>query len=191
MREIDEPFVLYFSKRFIENVSKTFGLGFIVRKPLVEILKKMNIKFRELGRDEAKEALDRIAETKDITVTVGQLVKALTLAFFVPTGIFLATLKKVYYRSGVEMEDSIILEFLAEIPRMFKPTLFYDVWLIVPKTQGGEENTVRLIKTIVDKVAVPPLNENEWENARPIVEKLADKLKVKGISENLWISMYS
>ncbi|MGQ9680384.1 MAG: hypothetical protein ACUVV4_06415 [Candidatus Bathyarchaeia archaeon] len=62
-----------------------------------------------------------------ITVTAGQLIKALALAFFVPTGIFLAALKKVYYRSGAETEDSLILEFLAEIPRAFRPMLFYDV----------------------------------------------------------------
>ncbi|MGQ9680385.1 MAG: hypothetical protein ACUVV4_06420 [Candidatus Bathyarchaeia archaeon] len=54
-----EPFVLYVSKRFIDRASKSFGLGFIVRKPLVEVLEKMDVKFTELGRDEAKIALDR------------------------------------------------------------------------------------------------------------------------------------
>ncbi|MEM4978839.1 MAG: hypothetical protein QXZ58_07460, partial [Candidatus Nezhaarchaeales archaeon] len=121
-----EPFVLYVSKRFIDKASKTFGLGLIVRKPLVEILRKMNVKFKELDRDEAKAALDRIAETRGITVTASQLIKSLALAFFLPTGVFIATMKKVFYRSGVETEDSIILEFLAEIPRVFRPTLFYD-----------------------------------------------------------------
>ncbi len=181
-----EPFALYVSKRFLDKASKTFGLGFIVRKPLTEILKKMNISSKELGRDEAKAALDRLAESKGITITVSQLIKGLALAFFLPTSIFIATLKKVFYRSGAETEDSIILEFLAEIPRIFRTTLFYDIWLIVPKTEAGEANTKQLIKTIVEKTGAPPLTEEEWENLQPIIEKLKGKLEIKGITENLW-----
>jgi len=178
--------VLYVSKRFIDKASKTFGLGLIVRKPLVEILRKMNVKFKELDRDEAKAALDRIAETRGITVTASQLIKSLALAFFLPTGVFIATMKKVFYRSGVETEDSIILEFLAEIPRVFRPTLFYDVWLIVPKTDIGELNAKQIIKTIVEKTGASPLTEEEWEDAKPIIEKLKGRLEVKGITENFW-----
>ncbi|MBO3757983.1 MAG: hypothetical protein JTT16_00970 [Candidatus Brockarchaeota archaeon] len=147
MSVMPKPFILYVSKRFLDRSSKTFGLGLIVRKPLVEMLKRMNVSFKELDRDEAKAALDRIAETSSITITTRQLIKNLAFAFFLPTSIFIATLKKVFYRSGVETEDSIILEFLVEIPRMFKPTLFYDMWLIVPKTEVGETNTKQLIKT--------------------------------------------
>ncbi|MEM3705988.1 MAG: hypothetical protein QXX59_08795 [Candidatus Bathyarchaeia archaeon] len=180
-----EPFVLYVGKRFVDKASKTFGLGLIVRKPLVDILKKMDVKFKELDRDEAKAALKRLGESKGITVSTAQLIKGLALAFFLPTGVFLATLKKVFYRSGVETEDSIVLEFLAEIPRAFRPTLFYDIWLIVPKNEKGEENTKQIIKAIVEKTGVPPLTE-EWENAKPIIEKLKGKLEVKGVTENLW-----
>ncbi|MEM2315056.1 MAG: hypothetical protein QW826_01325 [Candidatus Nezhaarchaeales archaeon] len=161
-------------------------MGLIVRKPLVEILRKMNVKFKELDRDEAKAALDRIAETRGITVTASQLIKSLALAFFLPTGVFIATMKKVFYRSGVETEDSIILEFLAEIPRVFRPTLFYDVWLIVPKTDIGELNAKQIIKTIVEKTGASPLTEEEWEDAKPIIEKLKGRLEVKGITENFW-----
>lgn len=181
-----KPFILYVSKRFLDRSSKTFGLGLIVRKPLVEMLKRMNVSFKELDRDEAKAALDRIAETSSITITTRQLIKNLAFAFFLPTSIFIATLKKVFYRSGVETEDSIILEFLVEIPRMFKPTLFYDMWLIVPKTEVGETNTKQLIKTIVEKTGTTPLTEKEWENLQPIIEKLRGKLDVKGVTENLW-----
>ncbi|MEM2687834.1 MAG: hypothetical protein QW796_05760 [Thermoproteota archaeon] len=181
-----EPFVLYLSKRFIDRASKTFDLGLIVRKPLIGLLKKMNVSFRELDRDEAKVALDRIAESEGITVTTGQLIKGLALAFFLPTSIFIATLKKVFYRCGAETEDSIMLEFLAEIPRMFRPTLFYDIWLIVPKTEAGEASVKQLIKTIVEKTGTAPLTEEEWENLQPIIEKLKGKLEVKGVTENLW-----
>ncbi|MEM2934524.1 MAG: hypothetical protein QXL78_06315 [Methanocellales archaeon] len=84
------------------------------------------------------------------------------------------------------MEDGIILEFLAEIPRALRPTLFYDIWLIVPKTTAGADNIKQLIKAMVEKVGVTPLNEEEWEDARPIREKLEGKLEVKGVLENLW-----
>ncbi len=183
---MSEPFALYVSKRFVDKASKTFGLGFVVRKPLVEILRRMGVEFKELDRDEAKMALDRIGESKGVTVTAGQLIKGLALAFFLPTGVFVATLKKVFYRSGAETEDSLILEFLAEIPRAFRPTLFYDIWLVVPKTESGGSNAKQIIKKVVEKTGVPPLTEEEWEGAKPIIEKLRGKLEVKGITENLW-----
>jgi len=41
--EFADPFVLYVSKRFMDKVSKTFGLGFLIRKPLLEILRKMGV----------------------------------------------------------------------------------------------------------------------------------------------------
>jgi hypothetical protein len=184
--ESTDPFILYFSKRFMDKASKNFGLGFLTRKPLVEILRKMGVIFDELDRDKAKMALDRIGESKGITVSTSQLVKGLALAFFLPTGAFIATLKKVFYRSGVETEDSLILEFLAEIPRALRPSLFYDIWLIVPKTEDGEAKAKQLIKTIVEKTGEQPLTEEEWENAKPIIEKLKGKIQVKGITENLW-----
>jgi len=184
--ESADPFVLYVSKRFMDKASKTFGLGFLVRKPLVEILRKMGVAFEELDRDKAKMALDRIGESKSVTVSTGQLVKGLALAFFLPTGAFLAALKKVLYRSGAETEDGLILEFLAEIPKAFRPSLFYDVWLVVPKTEAAETSIKQLIKTIVEKTGAQPLTEEEWENAKPIIEKLEGKIQVKGVTENLW-----
>lgn len=181
-----DPFILFVSKRFMDKASKTFGLGFLVRKPLVEILKKMGVAFEELDRDKAKMALERLEESKGVTVSTSQLVKGLALAFFLPTGVFLATLKKVFYRSGAETEDGLILEFLAEIPRALRPSLFYDVWLVVPKTEAGETSIKQLIKGIVEKTGAPPLTDEEWENAKPIIEKLEGKIQVKGITENLW-----
>ncbi|MEM2575102.1 MAG: hypothetical protein QXX60_01230 [Sulfolobales archaeon] len=184
-----EPFLLYVSKRFVDRASKVFGLGFIVRKPLTEILRRLNVTFRELERDEAQEAINRVAGTKGISISVSQLLKNLTLALFLPTGVFMATLKKIHYRSGAEMEDSIILEFLAEIPRAFKPTLFYDIWVIIPKTAEGEARVKQIIKSIVEKTDVPPLTQDEWDDVQPIVEKLKGKLELKGLTENLWVSL--
>lgn len=184
-----EPFVLYVSKRFLDKASRTFNLGLIVRKPLIDILKKMNVSFKELSRDEAKAILDKTSESKGLTITASQVIKSLALAFFVPTSIFIATLKKVFYRAGAETEDSIILEFLAEIPRVFMPTLFYDIWLIIPKNKSGEASTKNLIKTIVEKTGTEPLTEDEWNNLQPIVEKIKGSLQVKGVAENLWKSI--
>ncbi len=178
--------MLYVSKRFIDKASKTFGLGLVVRKPLIDILKKMNIPLKELSREEAKEALDRVAESTGVTISIGQVIKHLTLSLLLPTSLVIASVKKIFYRSGVETGDSIILDFLIEIPRAFRPSLYYDLWLIVPKTEVGEANTKRVIKTIAEKTGVPPLTDEEWEEARPIVEKLREQLRVRGVEENLW-----
>jgi len=183
---MSEPFILYMSKRFIDKLYKTFGLGFIVRKPLTKILEKMNVSFKELDRDEAKTALDRLGESKGITINVGQIIKNLALVFFTPTTLFMAMMKKVYYVSGAETEDGILLEFQAQIPRAFRTTLFYNIWLVVPKSEAGEANIKQLIKTIVEKTGAPPLTDDEWEGVKPIVEKFMGKLEVKGATENLW-----
>jgi len=177
-----EPFMLYVSKRFLDRASKAFGLGLIVRKPLVEFLKRMNVPLRELGTGEAKEALNRVYESG---ITVGQVAKSLALALFVPTGILTSTMKKVIYRSGVETEDAVMLEFLVEVPKMFK-TLFYDMWLILPKTEAANEKTKQLMRKIVEKAGTEPLSEEEWEDLQPVVEKLRGKLEVRGATENLW-----
>ncbi len=183
---MSEPFALYVSKRFLDKASKAFGLGLIVRKPMVDILRKMNVSFKELDRDEAKDALERVAESKGVTITTGKVIKSLSLAFFLPTSVLIATMKKVFYRYGSETEDYIILEFLAEIPRAFRTTLFYDIWLVVPKTEDGGMKAKKLIETIVEKTGAIPMTEEEWKNVQPIVEKLRGKIEVKGITENLW-----
>ncbi len=144
---------------------------------------------KHLDRDEAKMALDRVGEAKGVTVSVSQLVKSLGLAFFLPTGVFHAMLKKVFYRSGVDTENFIILEFLAEIPRALRPSLFYDIWLVVPKNSKGADESIRLVKTIVEKVGDTPLTQEEWRDLAPIREKLSGKLEVKGLNENLWPSL--
>jgi len=146
----------------------------------------MNVSLKELSRDEAKVALDRIAESKGITITASQLIKNLALTLFTPAFLLSAVTKKVIYMSGVETEDGVLLEFLAEIPRAFRPTLYYYIWLVIPKSDVGEANIKQLIKTIVEKTGVPPLTDDEWEGVKPIIEKFMEKLEVKGATENLW-----
>ena len=65
------PYILYFSKRFMDTVSKKFGLGILVRKLLPELFKKMNIMVIELDRDQAKAALEKLSESKNISVSMG------------------------------------------------------------------------------------------------------------------------
>lgn len=178
--------MLYVSKRFLDKASKAFGLGLVVRKPLLDIFKKMRVEIKELERDEAESALRRISESKGLNISTAQLIKGLALAFLLPTGLFVATLKKVFYRAGIEAEKYIIIEFLAEIPRAFRPTLYYDIWLVIPKEEGGGKEAASTLKEIVNKVGVPPLTEEEWRDAEPIREKLAGKVEVRGLTENLW-----
>lgn len=181
--------MLYVSKRFLDKASRTFGLGLVVRKPLVDILKKMGVKVVELDRDEAQKALERLSESKSMSVSTAQLIKSLALAFLLPTGVFIAMLKKVLYRAGAETDGYVVLEFLAEIPRAFRPPLYYDIWLVVPKSEEGGKEAVRTLKEIVGRVGSPPISEEEWSDAEPIREKLSGKINVRGISENLWASI--
>ncbi len=187
---VPEPFVLYVSKRFIDRACKAFGLGTIIaaaaRKPLTEMLKRMNVQLEELDRDRAREVLSKLGESKGITVSVGQLVKNLTLALLAPTTLLYAMAKKIIYRSGVETEDSVMLEFYVEIPRAFRPSLIYYMWLVVPKTEAGEERSRKLVKTIAERAGTAPLTDGEWEALRPIIEKLREQLEVRGLAENLW-----
>ncbi|MEM2457755.1 MAG: hypothetical protein QXM61_02750 [Archaeoglobaceae archaeon] len=177
------------SKKFLDKASKVFGLGFLARKPALDIFKKLGVQLTELDRDQAKIAIEKIGESKGINISTAQLIKGLALAFFLPTGVFLATLKKVHYRSGLETEDFIFVELLAEIPRAFRTTLFYDVWLVVPKSEKGGEKIRELVKQIVKRVDENPLSVEDWENLKPIREKLSGKLDVKGIAENYWNSL--
>jgi len=187
-----EPFVLYTSKRFFDSASKAFDLGrtfsYVTKKPLCSILRKMNVEGRELDRDSAKEALERLGQAKGITVTMGQLVKAVSSALLTPVPLMLAKRTRITYISGLETDDGVFLEFLASIQSMFG-TQFYFVWLIVPKTPEGGERIRKLFKSMVEKVGAPPLTEKEWENLRPIIEKLEADLKIRGVTENLWTTL--
>jgi len=180
-----EPFVLFVNKKFMDKASKVFGLGFLARKRMLQIFEKLGIQFLELDREGAKNAIEKIGEARGVNVSTSQVVKGLALAFFLPSGLFVATMKKVHYICGMETDGFVFLEFLAEIPRAFRTTLFYGVWLVVPKDEKGAEMARQLIKDIVRRVGEIPLNDEDWENLRAIREKLS-KLEVKGISENHW-----
>ncbi|MCX8172733.1 MAG: hypothetical protein N3D09_03875 [Archaeoglobaceae archaeon] len=56
----EEPFVLFTSKRFLDEASKVFGLGFLVRKPALDIFRKTGIQI--VDRNGAKRAIERVGE---------------------------------------------------------------------------------------------------------------------------------
>ncbi|MEM4463657.1 MAG: hypothetical protein QXR98_05460 [Fervidicoccaceae archaeon] len=182
----EEPFMLFLSKGFIDEASKTFSLGLVKRKPLVDICRKMNLNFVELSRDEAQRSLMKIAEAKGMSASISSLIKNLALAFFLPTGVLVAMMKKVLYRDGVELNDFVVLDFFAEIPRAFRPAIIYHIWLFVPKSEEGGRKAVHFLKELKTKVGRDPLSEEEWRDAEPIREKLSGKIEIKGLNENLW-----
>ena len=59
---------------------------------------------------------------------------------------------------------------------------------MIPKSEEGQSKTKNLIKNIVNRAGVEPINEDEWENLKQIVEKFVKSLEVRGSSENLWKS---
>jgi hypothetical protein len=84
-----------------------------------------------------------------------------------------------------------MLEFQAEVPKMFTVKLPppYYIWLIIPKTEAGAEDVKHLLKEMVKRVGVAPLNEGEWEDVKLIKERLLGGVEVRGAAENLWASL--
>jgi hypothetical protein len=185
LNEKIEPYILYTSNNFLKGMEKAYNLGLLPRKPFLQILKKMNIQFNELDRENAKKVLEELS-AKGMTVSTAQLIKSLTLALFTPTTLFYAMLKKVMYIEGAHLEDCIIMHLLAEIPRAFRPTLFYHIWITVPLNEEGEKKSKQIFKNIKEKVNVEPINEKEWDELKPIIDKISPSLNIKGVSQNLW-----
>jgi hypothetical protein len=94
-----EPLILYASERFIDEACRAFGV--FVGKHLTNTVKGMGVRFKELSREEAKDALDhlvegRSAETFKSFMSTGRLIKLAVLSFLWPP----ATLRKVSYLSA-------------------------------------------------------------------------------------------
>jgi len=120
-------------------------------------------------------------------VKTADIVKAIALALFTPTTIFFAIAKKVYYVDGVKSNnDFIILHLTLEIPRAFRTTLFYHLFITIPISKKGYKDTINLYKKLRSKVSIEPLTIDDWENLKTIREKNAEVLKVRGLLENLW-----
>jgi hypothetical protein len=183
-----QPFVLFVSKRFIDSAKKPFDLGLITRKPLLKMLQGLRVVFTELDRDEVKRRIDEIASSKGMAISTGDMIKRLSLSMFTPTAIIMAAKKKVTFLCAADSDDSLIAEFVCEIPRVFRPSLIYHAWLVVPKSPEGGAKTVQVFKAIVEKAASEPITDEEWNAAEPVRKTFAES-GVKGAEENLWRSI--
>ncbi|MGC8678499.1 MAG: hypothetical protein ACP5TH_01690 [Fervidicoccaceae archaeon] len=180
-----EPFVLFANDKFFGELKKKHGVGMLGRKPLQKMISDKGIKFEDLDRDEAKEVLEKMSVKA--TASTSDVMKSLALALFTPTSLFYALSKKVVFVEGMMVgDDLIIIHLLAEIPRLFKTTLLYHIFLTVPINESGWKLAVDLYRGLRSESREAPITEEDWENLRPIREKNAEALKVKGFLENSW-----
>jgi len=77
------------------------------------------------------------------------------------------------------------MHLLAEIPRAFRPTLFYHIWVTVPLNEEDERKSKQIFKTIKEKINVEPINGKEWDELKPIMDRIPTSLNIKGVSQNL------
>jgi len=59
------------------------------------------------------------------------------------------------------------------------------MFITIPLSKVGFEETVNLYKKIRGEVGLEPLTKEDWENLRTIREKNAEVLKINGLLENL------
>lgn len=105
----------------MDMARKEFGIGALNRKPFLNMLEKLGVPFNEIDRDEAKRQLDSVAQISGATVSTSDVIKRVSLALFTPTAIFMSFRKKVVFRGGADLGDSVVLELMSEIPRAFSP----------------------------------------------------------------------
>jgi hypothetical protein len=180
-----EPYVLYVGKSFMDGARREFGLGPLSRKLLLKMVEKLEVPFREIDRDEAKRQLDSIAQMRGVSVSTSDLIKNISLALFTPTTLLMAFRKKVVYGAGADLGDSVILELISEIPRAFRPSLIYEIWVVMPKSPEGAASSRKLMKAIASRVKVPPLTDEEWDGLEPIRTSLLET-GITGANYNLW-----
>ncbi len=186
MSNLDQPFVLFVSKRFVDLAKKSFGLGFVVRKPLVRMLQSMGVGFAEVDRNEAMRRLDEVASSRNVVVSVGDVIKNVILSLLTPTVLLMAAKKKVVFVSAADTGDCLFMEFFCEIPRAFRSSLIYYTWLVIPKNSDGGVRTRQMLRAVVGKVGAEPITKEEWGLAEPIRSMFAG---VAGSEENLWQSL--
>jgi L-ribulose-5-phosphate 3-epimerase UlaE len=181
----ETAYIVFTSDKFFSELRKKHGLGVFGRKVFLKILRDLGFQFEEMDRDRVKTVLDELSVSAK--VKTADIVKAVALALFTPTIIFFAIAKKVYYVDGVKSNnDFIILHLTLEIPRAFRTTLFYHLFITIPISKKGYKDTVHLYKKLRSEVSIEPLTIDVWENLKTIREKNAEVLKVRGLLENLW-----
>lgn len=186
-----EPFMFYVGKSFYNSAKRVFNLGFIVRKPLLGILRSMDFQPIDMDRDEAKRVLEEFSRTSSITISYAQLIRELTLTMLTPTAL-LRSIKgeTVTFLGAYDLGFSIFIEILAAISRAFRPTINTYIWVVIPKSLEGAEKAIQILRDIRDRVGVLPITPEEWEAVQPVIEKLSKSgFTIRGLTENLWTNI--
>jgi len=186
-----EPLMFYVGKSFIDRAKKTFSMGLIVRKPLLQALRNIGFQPNEMDRDEVKNALEEFSRTSGITITYAQLLKEITLSLLTPTALLRSVKgETISFIGAYDLGFSIFIEIFTAISRAFRPTINTYIWLVIPRSQEGSERALQVLREIRDKVGVLPITPDEWEAAQPIIEKLQKSgFSVKGLTENFWANI--
>lgn len=179
------PYVLYAARGFADELKKKLKLGLLVRKLLVSALDKLGFGFREITREEAQKRLDEIVQIRGSSITQMDIIKQVALAFFAPTALLTASKKRLVYTSGVDTGDSVILEFLIDIPRLLRPSLSYYLWLSIPYSSDGIAKLGTIFRAVRQSADRPPLNQQEWVELASVRAELA-QTGIRGIDEDLW-----
>ncbi|WP_376791682.1 hypothetical protein [Thermoflexus sp.] len=179
------PYALYAARAFIDALKGRLKLGLIVRKPLAASLEKLGFSFKELTREEAQKRLNEIVQVKGATITHADLIKHVALALVAPSALLTAFQKKLVYTSGVDTGDSVVLEFLIDIPRLFRPSLSYYLWLSIPYSPEGAEKLTTIFRTIKRSADRAPLTPQEWADLSAVRAELA-QTGIRGMDEDLW-----
>ena len=118
-------------------MGKSFNLGFIIKKPLLQILQKMGLQPNEMDRDETKRSLEEFARTSGITVTSAQLIKEISLSLFTPVALFRSVRGiMVNFVGAYDLGFSVIIEFLSGINRTLRAPINMYIWVVIPKSPG-------------------------------------------------------
>lgn len=186
-----EPLMFYVGKSFYNSAKRVFNLGFIVRKPLLGILRSMDFQPIDMDRDEAKRVLEEFSRTSGITISYAQLIRELTLTMLTPTAL-LRSIKgeTVTFLGAYDLGFSIFIEILTAISRAFRPTINTYIWVVIPKSLEGAEKAIQILRDIRDRVGVLPITPEEWEAVQPVIEKLSKSgFTIRGLTENLWTNI--
>lgn len=183
--------MFYAGKSFIDRAKKTFNMGLVVRKPLLQALRGMGFQPNEMNRDEVKRALEEFSRTGGVTITYAQLLKEITLSLLTPTALLRSVKgETISFIGAYDVGFSIFIEIFTAISRAFRPTINTYIWLIIPRSREGSERALQVLREIRDKVGVLPITPDEWEAVQPIIERLLKSgFSVKGLTENLWVSI--
>ena len=181
--KFSQPFVLFASKRFMDSAKKHFDVGLATRKPLLKMLQGLGIGFTELDRDEAKRYLEEVASSRGMMISTRDLAKQLSLTLLAP--VVMAAKRVVAFTSAADTNDGVIIEFLGQIQRAFRPALAYYAWLVVPKSPDGGARIRQVFKAIKERVASEPMTNEEWGEAEPVRKTFVES-GVRGADENLW-----